>query len=106
MNRLLLTLFLSLSSLCLCASVVSAADDPRPLEFRLTYDKSAFAGPFTGRVYVMLLPSSPRPLPSKLNWFNPEPTFARDVKGWKAGEPLTIADDALSHPTRLKDVKP
>jgi aryl-phospho-beta-D-glucosidase BglC (GH1 family)/S-formylglutathione hydrolase FrmB len=93
----------------LCAFVAfcgeSRSAEPA-FEFRLSYEPSAYAGPFTGRVYVMLLRDNPRPLPKQLNWFNPEPTFAQDVTNWQAGQPLVIGAEALSHPTPLHQVKP
>jgi hypothetical protein len=65
-------------------------------EFTLTFDKEALDQPFTGRVYVMLLRSEPKTVVGRLNWFNPEPTFAKDVKNWKPGESLTIDSSAIS----------
>lgn len=82
------------------------AADPSPLEFRLTFDKSALDRPFTGRVFVLLLRDRPGSVPKQLNWFNPEPAFARDVTDWKPGEPLVLGDGALVHPTPLAKVKP
>jgi hypothetical protein len=89
----------------LCAAALLAAPavaaEPKPLEFRVTFDKSVSAEPFTGRVFVMLTKSTtaePRFGPS---WFKPEPMFARDVKGWKPGEPLVIGANALAFPERL-----
>ena len=72
-----------------------------PLEFRLTFDRSASAGPFTGRVYVMLTKADTQALPSGPNWFKPEPFFARDVKDWRPGEPLVLGADALGFPYPL-----
>ena len=74
-------------------------------EFALTFDKKAFDRPFTGRVFVMLLRSEPRPLPNGLNWFNPEPTFAKDVTDWKPGEELVI-DGFANAITPLAKVPP
>jgi S-formylglutathione hydrolase FrmB len=85
---------------------LAAADTPKPLEFRATFARSALARPFTGRVFVILLRSEPKPVPRQLDWFNPEPAFAVDVKDWKPGEPLVIGPAALAHPTPLAGVKP
>ena len=68
--------------------VLLAAAEPRPLEFRVTFDKSVTDKPFTGRVYVMLSKTELKALPSGPNWFAPEPFFAWDVKDWKPGETL------------------
>jgi hypothetical protein len=82
------------------------ADDPKPVEFRLTFEQAALDAPFTGRVFVLLTRVEPTRLPRGLNWFNPEPAFARDVKNWQPGEPLTVGSDALAFPTPLADLKP
>lgn len=74
-------------------------------EFALTFDKSALDKPFTGRVYVMLLPREPRTVPNGLNWFSPEPTFAKDVTDWKPDEELTLDGSAIAI-TPLAEVKP
>lgn len=76
-----------------------------PAEFRLTFDKAALDQPFTGRVFVLLSRNDPGTVPNGLNWFNPEPAFAKDVKDWKPGTPLTIGADAISM-TPLAGVKP
>jgi aryl-phospho-beta-D-glucosidase BglC (GH1 family)/S-formylglutathione hydrolase FrmB len=92
-------------AILLALTVSAPAAEPNSLEFRLTFDKAAHDQSFTGRVFVMLLPSRPNPLPRQLNWFNPEPTFARDVTGWRPGEPLAIRESAL-RTTPLAKVKP
>src|SRR5262245_23501965 len=73
----------------------------RPLEFHVTFDPQVSAAPFSGRVYVLLSRQTTREPRSGINWFNPEPVFARDVKGWKPGETLVVAADALAYPTPL-----
>ncbi len=90
---------LPLLAACLLTAAAGAAD--RPLEFRVTFDKTVSAKPFSGRVYVMLTKSDksePRFGPS---WFKPEPIFARDVKDWKPGEELVIDRSALAFPDPL-----
>ena len=62
----------------------SPADEPKPLEFVLTFDRAACDTPFTGRVYVMFRTNSASP-PVGMSWFRPEPGLAKDVKGWKPG---------------------
>jgi S-formylglutathione hydrolase FrmB len=89
--------FLVLLGLALCPPAAAAA----PLEFRLTFDPSVSASPFTGRVYVLLTKADGRALPAGANWFRPEPFFARDVKGWRPGEPLVLGADALGFPYPL-----
>src|SRR5688500_16473737 len=83
----------------------AAAADPKPLEFRLTFDKAALDQPFTGRVFVLFLPNEPRGVARGLNWFNPEPGVANDVKDWKPGEPLVLGADAISFPRQLAELK-
>jgi S-formylglutathione hydrolase FrmB len=77
------------------------ADEPKPLEFHITFDKGISSEPFTGRVYVMLSRRSsgaPRPGP---DWFNTEPFFAIDVKDWKPETPVVLGADALGYPVKL-----
>ncbi|OWK34590.1 alpha/beta hydrolase-fold protein [Fimbriiglobus ruber] len=88
----------------LAVSPLSAAE-PEPA-FRVTFDESALATPFTGRVHVVLWRSEPKPIGRSLNWFDPEPAFAVDIKEWAPGAPLTVGPKALSHPTALGSVKP
>ena len=75
-----------------------------PLEFELTYPAKKLAGPFTGRVYVLLTKGSPRGLMSGPDWFNPEPFFAMDVVGWRAEEKLVLGAGAMGFPVAMKDV--
>lgn len=70
------------------------ADEPKPLEFKLTFDKAVLDEPFTGRVYVTVRTTDAPP--AGLNWFSPQPGLAKDVKNWKPGEALVL--DAKSMP--------
>jgi S-formylglutathione hydrolase FrmB len=90
---------LCLPLLLLVAGPAAAQD--RPLEFHLTFDPSASAQPFTGRVYVMLSKGQMQQLSSGFNWMSPEPVFARDVKDWRPGQDLVVGADALGYPYRL-----
>jgi hypothetical protein len=74
---------------CLLTAPVQAAP-----EFHLTYEATANPKPFTGRVYVFLSAKEPAGLPSGPRWFNPEPLFGWDVKGWQPGENLRLGEDA------------
>jgi S-formylglutathione hydrolase FrmB len=47
--------------------------------------------------------SEPRSGP---NWFNPQPFFAVEAKGWKAGEPLRVGPEAAGFPGRLDTLEP
>jgi S-formylglutathione hydrolase FrmB len=96
-RRLIALIFLLFTSAALGA-------EPAPLEFRLTFDKAAHAQPFTGRVFVLLNKKETKDLPGGLNWFAPEPIFARDVKDWKPGEPLVIGADAIAFPQKLAEL--
>ncbi len=80
--------------------------EPKPLEFRLTFDKAACAEPFTGRVYVTFRADNPASPPTGLNWFRPEPGLALDVSDWKPGTPLALGAKAIAFPTPLADLKP
>jgi hypothetical protein len=86
----------------LLAAFAAAGAEPRPLEFRLTFDPGVSREPFTGRVYVLLSAKDPGDnLRGSPSWFKPEPMFALDVKGWKPGEPLTVGAGALGYPEPL-----
>lgn len=93
-----------LASLLLLLMPVSAAAQSRPLEFRITFDRSVSAQPFTGRVYVMLFKQDVKELRPGPNWFNPDPFFARDVKDWPADEPLVLDSKALGFPATVDKV--
>lgn len=84
------------------------AQEERPLSFQLTFDPAITAGQaFTGRVYVMLSKkSATTALRSGFNWFQPEPILARDVKGWKPGETLTLGPDCPGYPLTLDRLEP
>ncbi len=83
----------------------SPAADPKPLEFKLTFDKAACDTPFTGRVFVMFRTNAASP-PAGLNWFRPEPGLALDVKDWKPGEELILDAKSISYPAPLAELKP
>jgi S-formylglutathione hydrolase FrmB len=72
-----------------------------PLSFRLSWDAKTRPEPFTGRAYVMLFKANAPSLQKGVNWFNPEPLFAVDVKNVKPGETIILNDKALAHPTPL-----
>jgi S-formylglutathione hydrolase FrmB len=76
------------------------------LSFHLAFASEALSEPFTGRVFVVLTRTEPRPLVRNLDWFNPQPTFAVDVQGWKPGEPLVVGAGALAFPTPLAELPP
>jgi S-formylglutathione hydrolase FrmB len=99
MHRLLVAFVL------LAAAHRAPADEPKLIEFRLTFDKTALDAPFTGRVYITFRSSSTSP-PVGLNWFKPEPGLVREVKDWKPGEPLVLDQRATAHPAPLADLKP
>src|SRR5687767_9859240 len=75
------------------------AAEPAPLTFTLTYDKAAFDGPFSGRVYVAFRTTNAPP--SGLNWFAPEPGLAKDVTGWMPGDPLLLGPASMPFPAPL-----
>ena len=62
----------------------SPAADPKPLEFRLTFDQSALDTPFTGRVFVMFRTNSASP-PAGINWFRPGAGACERRQGLEAG---------------------
>lgn len=86
--------------------VVATPAAAEPPGFTLAFDAKALDTPFTGRVFVMVLRNDPFGLAPGFNWFNPEPTFALDVKDWKPGELLRVGPKAMAYPTPLADLKP
>ena len=74
-------------------------------KFVLNFDASVSKSPFTGRVYVFLMPGEFSGPPRGMSWFNPEPIFARDVKDWKSAETLMLDDKALAYPLPLAKLK-
>lgn len=90
------------AALLLAVAAPAVDAQSRPLEFRLTFDRSACREPFTGRVFVLLTKKDPgSSLPTSPNWFRPEPFFALDVKGWKPGETITLGQNSQGYPTPL-----
>jgi hypothetical protein len=93
-----------LACLLLLLSPTSASAQSRPLEFRLTFDKSVSARPFSGRVYVMLFKKDVKELRSGPDWFAPDPFFAKDVKDWQPGQTLVLDGEALGFPMAMAKV--
>jgi len=77
-----------------------------PLEFQLTFSPKVSEKPFTGRVYVMLSRQPVTTLRSGINWFNPQPCFAQDVKDWKPDQVLILGKDLLGYPYSLAKLPP
>ena len=73
--------------------------------FILSFDPSVSKSPFSGRVYIFLMPREFSGPPRGVSWFNPEPIFARDIKDWKPGESLLLDDKALAYPLPLAKLK-
>jgi S-formylglutathione hydrolase FrmB len=89
----------------LLTALAAAGAEPKPLQFRLTFDPAVSTKPFTGRVFVLLLKEDPGAnLRSEPNWFKPEPMFAVDVKGWEPGKPLIIGAEAIGYPNNLRNL--
>lgn len=95
---------LRLAYLSLLLTPASAAAQARPLAFRLTFERSVSAQPFTGRVYVMLFKKDVKELRSGPDWFHPDPFFAKDVKDWQPGQPLVLDAGSLSFPVTMDKV--
>jgi hypothetical protein len=92
------------------ATLLVAAILPRAeagTTFEVRYAPELHAGPVSARVHVMLGPAGSA-LPPRIgpNWFNPQPFFAVEAKGWKPGEPLVFDDHAAGYPGPLSALKP
>lgn len=86
-------------------AIGSRADDGPA--FEVTYSEAVSRATVTGRVYVFLGPDRSRKEPRLgPDWFRPQPFFARDVSGWKAGEPMRIDAKADGFPDRLDRIPP
>jgi hypothetical protein len=96
--------FLRLGSLLLLLAPASALAQSRRLEFRLSFDRTVSAQPFTGRVYVMLFKQNVNDLRPGPDWFHPDPFFAKDVKGWQPDQPLILDAKALGFPVPMDKV--
>jgi hypothetical protein len=91
-----------------CAALILPAaptpSTPRPLEFHVTFTPAISSAPFRGRVYVMLSAAKTGEPRMRVNWFNPEPFFALDVKDWKPGAAVVVSG-ALACPQPLGKLK-
>lgn len=97
-------LALRLSWLLILLPPGSAAAQPRPLEFRLTFDKRISTRSFSGRVYVMLFKRDVKELQSGPQWIQTDPFFAKDVKNWQPERPLVLDGRALGFPVTVDKV--
>jgi hypothetical protein len=87
--------------LLLLLSPASALGQARPLEFRLTFDRSVSAQPFSGRVYILLFKQDAKELRSGPSWFGSDPFFAKDVRDWQPDQPLVLNAKALGYPATV-----
>ncbi|MGH7224756.1 MAG: hypothetical protein ACRELF_16155, partial [Gemmataceae bacterium] len=93
-----------ISLLCLFLARTPDCAQARPLEFRLSFDRSVSARPFSGRVYVMLFGQDVKELRSGPSWFTTDPFFAKDVKNWHPGQALVLDSKSLSFPVTMDKV--
>lgn len=95
-----------LSTTCLADEPRDSASGKSPA-FEVTLDPALHGEPIKARVYIMLGPDTsatePRLGP---NWFRPQPFFARDVEGWKPGDPLRVDSRADGFPSTLDRIEP
>lgn len=75
-----------LLSLCICIQEPTAP--VQPLQFSVTHD-GTIDDSIDGRLFIMLTQGK-LPLIAGPNWFNAEPFFAIDVKGWESGTPIIV----------------
>jgi hypothetical protein len=87
-------------------AISSARSDDKPFGFEVTFAPEVSGGPISGRVYVMLGPSTSARAPRfGPDWMKPDPFFAVAAVNWKPGEPLAIGPDAAGYPSVMKDLK-
>jgi hypothetical protein len=80
--------------IAICVGFQEPVTAEKPLQFSVTHD-GATGETIDGRLYIMLTKGK-LPLIGGPNWFNAEPFFALDIKGWKAGAELILGDSAGS----------
>ena len=69
------------------------------IHFKVSYDKAAFAGPFTGRVVIYLSKSMPEPRLGP-NWEAPEPIYSIWADALPAGQAVVLdSHNATSFPS-------
>ncbi len=91
---------------CLLATC-AAAQTPRASEFRVVFDETANAAPYTGRVYVVLVRNARiEPRLQLVNWFNPPQVLALDVQNVPPGGSVTISTTDLAFPQRFEQLQP
>ena len=78
------------------------------LNLKVSYSQQTDAGPFDGRLLVMLSTDSTREPRFQINSGpNGQLIFGLDVNQWRAGEPIAIQADVLGYPIQsLADIKP
>lgn len=80
------------------AAVGFVALAPADVHFKVSYDKAAFVGPFSGRVVVYLSKSMPEPRLGP-NWYSPEPIYSARATNLSSGEAIVIdSTNATSFP--------
>ncbi|MFQ3592995.1 MAG: alpha/beta hydrolase-fold protein, partial [Gemmataceae bacterium] len=72
-----------------------------PLSFQLRFPEAVRREAFSGRAYVMLFKGDAPTLRSGVNWFNPEPLFAVEVRNVKPGEAIVLDAKSLHHPVAM-----
>lgn len=100
MPRCLLRGPIALLALALVPAIALAGPPAAPV-FEVTLDKQLAQQPLSGRLHVVLSTASRTRPPLHLNWFNPEPSFAIDIKDWKADETQVVDEKALHHAIEL-----
>lgn len=81
-----------------------------PAAFRVEFDPAIRPEPYSGRVYVVVVPGPRRPGPEPWqrlgSWWSPPMTFATDAAGVEAGGAVVLSDDALWHPVPPSAIPP
>lgn len=87
--------------------MVTAVETVAGVRFELSRADGIHPKPFSGRVFVMLGPEQMKAPRMGPDWFNPQPMYAIDVKGWALGQTITLADgpNLLSFPSPIGKLK-
>jgi len=85
-----------------CAVTALSAALAAPPQFAIEFDASVTDRPYTGRVYIVTADSGSQDPLAAINWFDPQPFFAQDVKNWQPGDTLRFDPGrCLGYPNNL-----
>ena len=104
MNRTLSSSLLFVAALVLLMAVPFFAEDSGGLQFKVTYDAKAHAGPITGRMYAIISRDNDRE-PRLQTGITGAPLWGKHIRALKAGEAAVIDADVYGYPLEsIRDI--